>query len=534
MKKALLLVLGLCSMGAWAEEFYWGLTSKADGTYDISDPANWGGTLPGPEDKFYFGGTKSRDYTFTMSVDMTLSALPFGVNTRQKLTLDLGAERTLTLLGNKSKDASVFNFNNNNSVLTLKSGTIVATNTTEDLATTSIWPKFFLVNAWQTNNQIFVSGPNTRVFIDAVKMVGGHSLFCVTNGAYVKGEMFIVHNTSTVLSNVTLQVTGAGSQWVMNDFIPAAKIGGLTMHVNESARAILLGSSKPSVDNSVLLKVDNGGVVSNFTAAIGRTGGARVLVDNGTIYLRDHINMAYYQGEKPVTSNVFEIVNGGKVLAVDCPDDTEDVPTFRIGRYGAWNRLTIGTNAVMDMTSAGYLHIGSSTDNSRSNVLEIVDGGRLIVNKLQVNGFSQRLRLHNGQVKAFSKDQGFYDNSQAIAKGVVEISGRDSHFETPSFVLRQLALKLILPPQGFAAPVIEATKQISFGLESSLVVDARATSPGVYKLLRCTPKSGLSIKDTVLAAAEVTPPKGCVAQLSIADGELLLTVKRRQLLIVIR
>ncbi len=369
--------------------------TKADGTYDLSAADTWGGSVPTAADEVHFPEQMSgRNYTFTASEDLEFMRfwVTFGRDITANgdgntITLDLGADRTMTLTG--VADSAAMRLDGQNSTLALKSGTV-------RVKEGGGYPTYFTGNALRNNNTILVDGPKSRLFIDGVKFASPNSLFCVTNGGFVQGALIASQVTDHV-TNVTIRVTGEGSLWNLHTNMVKAVAYDLIQYDSPLVLAATKrrdGTWLGGQENHVLLQVDNKGVVTNFCGYVGGdSAGARVLIDDATVYGRDALNIGR---ASTATNNAVEIRNGGLLTGVS---------EFHVGQEGQYNRLDVKDGGRLSVGEGLYVGLSGSrnamcVDNAavtsqwlrvgenataKGNTLDVTNGGTMEVRSIWLN-----------------------------------------------------------------------------------------------------------------------------------------------------
>ncbi len=363
--------------------------SKPDGSYDLSAKENWSsGNVPGISDTVKFPNEmKSRNYIFTTLEDLCFQkfSLTFGNSDSvdgdgNNITFDLsadGIDRVMELEG--VANTSTMRIDGQNSTLTLKSGTIKPTD-----GVTS--PRYFMANVLRNNNKVFIDGVKSKFIFDAIKFVSIDSLFCVTNGGYVQGAMFVSQAPQRI-HGTCIQVTGEGSVWNLHTN------RNMNIDLVSSSYPLCLASNQGQLLHDILVKVDNKGVLTNFCGYVGHnSSGAKVLIDNGIVYARNAVHIG---SESTSFSNSITVCNGGLLKG------SSDF-VLSVGHNGKWNTLRI--DGVGSTCECNSVSLGTSTS-AAYNTIEVSNGGMLNVGTVWseeknqvISGFNPFGKSHNNQI----------------------------------------------------------------------------------------------------------------------------------------
>ncbi len=224
----------------------------------------------------------------------------------------------------------------------------------------------------------------------------------------------------------------------------------------------------------------------------GHYSGAKVLVDNATVYGRGIVNVGR---EAQGTNHVMEIVNGGRVTGID---------QFHVGQWASQNRLLVdGAGSLLSSTD---VYIGYR-EGARGNVA-------VVTKYIAVNDPT---------------------NDLSSLSGTLTLAGSQPRVTCANYTNKSTRLVFKVPEGGFAeGPIITATNNLCVDDSCSLEIVADHGSDKTMILMQSNNKT-LSISDEVIANVWFTGKKaGLYTVMKSADGRQLLLKPRNGTLVIFR
>lgn len=239
---------------------------------------------------------------------------------------------------------------------------------------------------------MYVDGPDSKMVFKQFDFGGANQLFCVTNGGYVKGRIFVDQNSGRTETNNVVRISGAGSVWDHDNGASGTQKAMIFQNASNVSDANPL--------NDFLLHVTDGGVLTNFAGEVGcRGSNAKILIDGGSLYtMKTGANRDVAIGTTKVMSGselvsfptncVVEVTNGGKYFGNVGPNASGDYrAALIVGGDGSNCRFLVnkGGEANTDVLYVGTIN---TTDPAimdvcgRDNEVIVGEAGRLVVSNL--------------------------------------------------------------------------------------------------------------------------------------------------------
>ncbi len=331
----------------------WFFTQKKTGTYELDDGANWKyndvtGNVPVYNtDKTNAEAAKiqpSQGESIVLNYKEGTSSFAFyrlHFDSAGDAHLNLGAGNVLTF-----KDTVAWG---GVGTIWLDSGVI--SNDTVNSGSVGSWngcPGRFVVN-----------GENSALHAHQILFPhSGNDMFvCITNGASAKvARLFSVGSwTRTNAANNGILVSGEGSL------------------LETTGRSILHDQRRyadtPDLAYDWTLRINDGGVVTNFTGTIGKNGpNCKVVVDNGVFHVRESVTFGGLYNELDnaayITNNSCEVMNGGMFVVEK---------KLTVGESGSKNYVAVGSRSLLTVPNDTIVISGKGS----GNYIHVHDGGRI-------------------------------------------------------------------------------------------------------------------------------------------------------------
>lgn len=541
---------------------------------DFSTAAGWNDNLPTQADTAQFNGKGP----FTASQDVTFSAMLIGAN---GCTFDLtGSDSTVELKA--GANVTSFAFTTRDWTGWIKGGTWKSSGAAYFTAGGKALDTLIITNGASltvsgtlspgytgNGSKMIVTGGST-VQANKITVARSNSTGCaleVRGGATLNVSDVVGTEDQSTCYNNTILVSGKGTEFKgasgKNVQIGYCTYGGKLIvedGATFSCGSLYVGSYlNTSVSHDNFVYADKATITTGQAFAVGRRGPGNVAEFTNTAVT---VGMSFHIGDEATsTSNVVRFIGPDAALSY-ASDKT--APFFSAGSYnslsfedGASHVLTVSDvilsgaahhNRVLLKNGGALRKTGGkayiSTTNSAkfatsyANTIEIESCATNQFYDMYIGSTDNRIVVSNGVLLSERTDPNGYslhfgakwDTGADPARNALVLKGASPRVEiTDSGINLDHAslLRFEIPAEGYAETPVQVRK-LTLSEDSVLEVDCAALAANPQSktqkicLADCTGTNGLSIPDSVLAAANVGLPERC--SLYTEDGKLMLKI----------